>query len=629
MEDQGRSRPRRCATVVDALRSHADSGAEGTVGAAAGDQPGYPAFWNSVRAAAEHLTAGGMRPGDHVAVEMESTTNTLVAAVAVLAAGGVLVPLGATGRLRPGTQDCTRTLDALRISGARLCLAADPGSFREALAPTELRTQVLATAECASGRAQATDWQPAPLDPDRPALVQFSSGSVAAPKGIVLTHRNLTANLDALTRRIGVWHGRAVVWLPLSHDMGLIGSFLSCLYSASAIRVLTPRSFIRDPLTWIEELSSFRATHTAAATFGYDLAERAASRAPERLTGLDLSRLTAAIIGAERIAPGLCERFERRFRSCGLRPHAVLPAYGLAENCVAVAVRAPLAPSAFGEPDTTDPRRTRLTTASAPTAGPAPTQDTGRHRLIGHGAPLPGTEVRIVSETGEPLSDGEVGEILIGGEAACHWFVGAGGLRRPARDDDGFVPTGDLGAMKDGELYVIGRSKETLSYAGRTISPVDVEQTVLAAVPGQLNAAAAVALPLRDAGEDLVLFLELARAADEQATSLLADAVRLAVLRDFRIPVQEVYVGRRGALPRTTSGKVRRLGLAAAHREGTLGRAFRPAAPSGPGRPRAAGLTAHAEHAAQSAHSAHAANTAHSAEAGPAGRVPGATASPC
>ncbi len=153
--------------------------------------------------------------------------------------------------------------------------------------------------------------------------------------------------------------------------------------------------------------------------------------------------------------------------------------------------------------------------------------------------------------------------------------------------------------MMDGELYVIGRSKETLSYAGRTISPVDVEQTVLAAVPGQLSAAAAVSLPLRDSSEDLVPFLELSRGVDEEATARLADAVRLAVLRDFRIPVPEVYLGRRGSLTRTTSGKVRRLGLAAAHREGTLGRGFRPvvrtSAQPGPVRPGAAGLAAHAD----------------------------------
>ncbi|MFV2120079.1 AMP-binding protein, partial [Streptomyces sp. Act-28] len=468
---------------------------------------------------------------------------------------------------------------------------ADPEAFASTAAEAGLRTTVLAVEEIAApgDPAPAPPHTPAG-DPDDAALIQFSSGSLAAPRGIVLTHRNLVANLHALTERVGLVGGRTLVWLPLSHDMGLIGGYAGSLYRGSAFRALPPRAFIRDPLRWMEELAGFRATHTAGPPFGYEMAVRRARHAGSRLAGLDLSALRAGVIGAERVPAELCERFEKTFRPHGARRHVLLPAYGLAENCVAVACRAPLRPTGLADFDPTGLEHGLLTPLPPRTVPHARPADDGGpvRRLVGHGAPLPGTDVRIVSPDGRPLPEGRIGEIRIGGEAVTAHTLDADGETRPARGDDGLVGTGDLGAFLDGELYVVGRSKEVVAHAGRLVAAVDIEQTVMAAAPDRLAAAAAVAVDAGDtAGDTLVVVLEPYQRISEAEQADLAGSVRVAVLRDFRLPVREVLIGRRGSMPRTTSGKIQRLRLASDYLAGTLPAGITPAPGPAPvtGRP--------------------------------------------
>ncbi|MET9550062.1 AMP-binding protein [Streptomyces sp. NPDC006627] len=555
------------ATLLDALRAHAEAGVAHTVGAAEDVWLTYPDLWGRVGACATRLSTAGVRPGDHVAVEMGTSTAVLCAALGVLASGAVLVPVGAVRSPRPDSVDSQRLMGVVRASGARWYLTPeDPETRRRMLGAYGAKVEVVPV----EGLAAAGEVHALPgVVPEQAALLQFSSGSLAAPKGIVLSHRNLVANMWAFLHRIGLLSGRGVTWLPLSHDMGLIGSFLGCLYGGSAFHASAPSMFVRDPLRWLEEMAAFGATHSSGPPFALDLVIRRAERSPARLAGLDLSALRAIVIGSERIPPHLCERFETVLAPCGLRRHTLLPGYGLAENCLAVALREPLVPSSVIAADPVRLERGRLTQAATDEAGPARARP-----LIGHGEPLQGTEIRIVSSNGIPVGPGLVGEIRIGGDAACQWLVGPDGSRRPARGPDGLVPTGDLGSFIDGELYVVGRIKETLKHAGRTIAPADVEQAALDAAPDLLAAAAAVATGEEDTADRLVLFLEVTRRLQPPEEARLADGVRLAVLRDFGMPTQAVYVGRRGALPRTTSGKVRRLSLAGELRSGRLARCW-------------------------------------------------------
>ncbi|MEV6020310.1 MULTISPECIES: AMP-binding protein [unclassified Streptomyces] len=573
-------------TLIDAVYTHARDGVTGQVsavdsGGGACECVDYPTFWHRVVACASGLRALGTRTGDRVALVMQTSLQTMIAAVGIQAAGGVLVPLRAVTRPRPGSQHAHRARDALALSGARWCLtpAESTDAYAELARDAELPATVLPSDDLvtSAGPPAGANMPPPPvvLDPNDAALLQFSSGSTSAPKGILLTHRNLAVNLAALNSRVNYRHGRGVFWLPLSHDMGLIGCFASSLFSGSSVRALPPESFVRDPTRWIAELSRFRATHTAGPPFGYELAARKVQEKTPFPSTLDLSALEVALIGAERVSPVLCAEFERALAPLGLRPHALLPAYGLAENCVAVAARRPLTPTTVRTFDRHALSKGRLVAVPAPAAGratgilPADTQS-----LVGHGTAVPGTRVRVTAPGGqrEALPDGCVGEIHVGGESTTARMVADG--RWEPTHPDGFVPTGDLGAYIDGELFVVGRLKETFKHAGMLYAPGDLETVVLGACPSWVTAAVVVPVALEDeVAESIVLFLETGSTPPSapdagEVSSGIADTARLAVLKEFRIPVRDVFLVARGMLPRTASGKVQRARLAAAYATG-------------------------------------------------------------
>ncbi|WP_093797652.1 AMP-binding protein [Streptomyces sp. Wb2n-11] len=574
-------------TLIEAVYAHARDGIAGELcaadhGAHAGEVIDYRTFWYRAVACALGLRQRGVRTGDHVALVMHTTLETMIATVGVQAAGGVLVPLRAVARPRPGSQHALRARDAMALGRARWCLTppggtdAYAGLARDAGLPTTALPVGEFVPAAPTPVSAPVPPPPVALDPNGAALLQFSSGSTSAPKGILLTHRNLAVNLTALNDRVGYHCGRGVFWLPLSHDMGLIGCFASSLFSGSSVRALPPESFVRDPLRWITELSDFRATHTAGPPFGYELAGRRARERFTRPSALDLSALEVALIGAERITPALCAEFERALAPQGLKPHVLLPAYGLAENCVAVAARRPLTPTTVRVFDRRALGEGRLVASEAP-HGAAGSPPVGTQSLVGHGTAVTGTRVRVTALDGrrDALPDGCVGEIHVGGEAATARMV-TGGRWEPVHPD-GFVPTGDLGAYAEGELFVVGRLKETFKHAGMVYAPGDLEAVALAACPPSVTAAVVVPVtPEDEAAESVVLFLEIsgspvsaARGAGDaesgEDTPGIADTVRLAVLREFGMPVRDVFVVARGLLPRTASGKVQRTRLAAAY----------------------------------------------------------------
>ncbi|MFE6382404.1 AMP-binding protein [Streptomyces roseolus] len=570
-------------TWVDAVYAHACDGVAAELGATSGsgmgEQISYPAFWRQVVTFADGLRQRGVRPGDHVALVMQTSLETMIATVAVQAAGGVLVPLRAIGHLRQGSQQAQRTLDALGVGEAGWCLA--PAEWVDAYAAlirtAGLSTVALSTRDFASVPANSPSGPvpppPLALDPGQAALLQFSSGSTSVPKGILLTHSNLAANATALNERVRYHRGRGVFWLPLSHDMGLLGCFASSMFSGSSVRAIPPETFARDPLRWITELSAFQATHTAGPPFAYDLVARRVKERPAQSAGLDLSALEVALIGAERISPSLCAEFERTLAPLGLRPHALLPAYGLAENCVAVAAREPLTPTTVRHFDRQALGEGRLVTAPDRTS-PLPSADADVQPLVGHGAAVSGTRIRVTAVGGRnALPDGRVGEIHISGDSATARIVAQDGHENLVHPD-GFVPTGDLGAFAEGELFVVGRLKESFKHAGLLYAPSDLETVALAACPSSVTAVVVVPVaPENEPAESIVLFIECSPSRTVAAEggektgdeSRLVNTVRLALLREFHMPVRDAFVVARGMLPRTASGKVQRTRLGAAY----------------------------------------------------------------
>ncbi|HEX9945239.1 MAG TPA: amino acid adenylation domain-containing protein, partial [Thermoanaerobaculia bacterium] len=379
-------------------------------------------------------------------------------------------------------------------------------------------------------------------DPGALAFLQYTSGSTASPKGVMVTHANLLHNERMIAAAFGMDEDSVVVgWLPLYHDMGLIGNVLQPLHAGARCVLMSPMAFLQRPMRWLEAISRHYATTSGGPNFAYELCLRKAG--PEALAGLDLSSWRVAFNGAEPVRAATLERFAETFAPCGFRREAFYPCYGLAEATLFVT---------GGERG----QRPRITTAEA--AQP----------VVSCGHVWMEQKVAIADpETGMELPPGGVGEIWISGPS-----VARGYWRNPeaterdfkafllAPDSCGggpFLRTGDLGFVASGELYVTGRLKDLIILRGRNHYPQDLELTAEDSHP-DLRPGNAAAFSIEIAGEErLVIVLELERRR-RQGFEEVAEAVRQAVAAEHEVQVHEVVLIRPGGLPKTSSGKVQR-----------------------------------------------------------------------
>lgn len=561
------------ATILEAIRHHAQRNLRSTLSIVDRESElvCYRELWSLILRGAHSLRNAGVRAEHRVAVDMATSVDVIAVVVAVWAIGGVVVPLPGVTRLRPDSLDYRRGVQALRLSRSHWCVAPDEAmadylNLVQMAAGSDRRAPiVLPISDLMRAGGRCVPDEPPTGTPNQPALVQLTSGSLSEPRGIVLTHRNIAANVSSAGGRTRINSDtRGLSWLPLSHDMGLIACLINGLYAGASVRLMPPRMFAHDPLRWVVELAKFRATHTAAPPFAYRWIAKLAQLAPNRLNGVDLGDLLVAVIGAERIDQDVCEKFEAVLSKHGLRRNVVLPAYGLAENTAGVAIREPLAATSVRRFRRHDLIGGRLQFADA--AG-GPTETT---RLVGHGPPIAGTLVRIATPDGVGASN-VIGEIHVGGQSAARWLIDESGQRQ-LYDRDGFVPTGDIGALIDGEVYVVGRKREIFKHAGLIYAPTDIESIVLAQeLPGIADVAAiGVHIP-EVPDESLLVFLEFSsREVDVPHASMLAAKTRMALLRECNLPIHTIYAVPFRGLPRTSSGKVRRIHLAESYESGAL-----------------------------------------------------------
>ena len=391
-----------------------------------------------------------------------------------------------------------------------------------------------------------------PLGPADQCYIQFSSGSTRHPHGVQITQAALMANLAGIVGPAGLdvsLGDRAVSWLPLYHDMGLIGFLMSPLAAQMSVDYLTPRDFARRPMQWLNLISRNRATIAYSPSFGYDLAvRRGAMQMPD---DLDLSTWRVAGIGGDMVRPDVLDRFVETFAAKGFDRSAFLPSYGMAEVCLAITF------SAHGTGARTD-SVDRAALGDAQRAEPAadPQDSEQSRRFVVCGKVLPGHRLEVRDEAGTPLADRQVGRIFVKGPSIMPGYLDDAAATEAVLSDDGWLDTGDLGYFLDGEIVVTGRAKDLIIVNGRNVWPQDIEWAIEAkrVVKNGDSAAFSIDTPH---GERVVVAV-LARVSGEEARMALArdvaGAVREAVAVDCDVALVPPTLG----LPMTSSGKLSR-----------------------------------------------------------------------
>ncbi|GLK14634.1 acyl-CoA synthetase [Streptosporangium carneum] len=410
------------------------------------------------------------------------------------------------------------------------------------------------------GLGDADEWRTPELGRDTIALLQYTSGSTDTPKGVMVTHGNLLRNVESYGAVYGFDEStRSGAWIPLYHDMGLMGQLLPPLFFGGACVLMASTLFVKRPYLWLRLIDDYDVHWSAAPNFAYERCVQQVT--DEELARLDLSRWRFAHNGSEPVNAATLRAFAERFAPAGLREETLIPCYGLAEATLFVSGGVSGAQAQRVDPDLLERHRFVPVLPDAP----------GRE-IAGCG-PVHDFDVRIVDpDSGRVLSEGEVGEIWLRGEsvAAGYWHneeaTRATFGAVTADGEGGFLRTGDRGVLHRGELYVTGRIKETIIMYGRNLYPHDIEQELRAQHPelGSVGAVFTVPVPTTDGAgveEMLVVTHEIDKRPEPEVMRRIARDMKQTVSREFGVGVAEVALLRRGGVQRTTSGKIQRLAM--------------------------------------------------------------------
>ncbi|MCX4830327.1 fatty acyl-AMP ligase [Streptomyces sp. NBC_01016] len=507
------------------------------------------------------------RPGDRALLLLPNSAEFVVAVLGCFYAGLVPVPSSMPGRYK---QDRRRVRAIARDAGIGAVLTG-PDELDDVLtwaAAEDLDVPVLIPD--VDPEPLAESFVPHAAAPHDLALLQYTSGSTSDPKGARVTHRNLLLNALAIDTYLPVREGqRYGGWIPNYHDMGLMGHILTPLLAGRGIALMTPAAFLRRPRAWLELVDHFDIGLSAAPNFAYELC---LTRVPEdSIAGLDLSRWTRTISGSEPVKASVLQEFAERFAPAGLRPDQLTPCYGMAETTLMISTTSGRVPRVFS-----------ADTGSLEAGHVVPSADGTGRTLVSCGEPRH-LEARIVDPaTGEALPEGSVGEIWLRGELVVNGYwrnpeateATFGNRVANDRDDAGaWLRTGDLGALVDGEIYVTGRIKEMMIVRGRNIYPHDIEHELRRQheeLRDTVGSVVSVAAGADDTEGRLVVIHEVRRRSPEEELARLAASMRLTVAREFGLRADAVLLMRRGAVRRTTSGKVQRGAMRSLYANGEL-----------------------------------------------------------
>jgi fatty-acyl-CoA synthase len=538
---------------------------------------------------ATELAKRGVPAGGRVALMLPTSRAFFVSYAGILLAGAIPVPIYPPFRADRIEEYASR--QSAILNNAEVCLLL---TFRRAEAVAKLlRPRVSSLKEVAdAGKLiEAADKAPGPSPGVSPlhvtggrarkssdiALLQYTSGSTGDPKGVTLTHANLLANMRAIGDALQLGPDDVgISWLPLYHDMGLIGAWLTLLHFGTPLAVLSPLAFLTRPERWLQAFHKHRGTIAAAPNFAYELCVR--KIADKDIEGIDLSSWRAALNGAEPVNPETLERFAERFAAYGFRREAQLPVYGLAESSLAVTFpplnRGPLVD-----------RVERETFTSQGRAVPATLEDDTAISFVSSGGALSGHEVCLVNDRGEEVPDRTEGFLWFRGPSATSGYyrnpkatealLPRGAANRT--DEYPWVNSGDRAYRADGEYYVTGRVKDIIIKGGRNLYPHEVEE--LAAQADGIRKGCIVAFGLKDeaTGTEKMVVVAETREHDRARRSALASSVTDLVSRGLGLPPDRVELIPPGSIPKTSSGKLRREETKQLYLAGTLSASKPPA----------------------------------------------------
>jgi len=561
--------PASAETLIDVLAWHVAAHGERPhiwlVDPEAGDTTiTYRMLAERAQAVARGLIERGIEPGDRVALMLPTSAEFFPAFFGILYAGATPVPIYPPVRPAQLADHMRRQSTILANAGAKLLITIPEARSLALVLRAQVESLTRIETVAALMAKPATPTRPRTVTRDDIALIQYTSGSTGDPKGVVLTHANLLANIRAMGEAIRVDPTQDVFvsWLPLYHDMGLIGAWFGSLYFAMPVSITSPLVFLARPETWLWELHRRRGTLSGAPNFAYELC---ASRIDDaKLVGLDLSSVRMTVNGAEPVNPDTLRRFTERFARYGFKPEALAPVFGLAESSVGLAFPPP------GRRYVVD-RIDRRALAERGAAVPVGSAAAEAIEVVGCGLALPRHEMRVVDATGREVAERREGRLQFRGPSSTQGYYRNDARTRELFAGDGWVETGDRVYLWNGELFVTGRVKDIIIRAGRNIYPQEIEAAV-GEVPGVRKGCVAV-FGVRDAQtatEKLVIVAETREAAPDRRAALRAaiDATAATILGS---PADDVVLAPPHAVLKTSSGKLRRSACRELYEKGTIG----------------------------------------------------------
>ena len=567
-------------TLIDILRGNARHTAKAiTFVKATGEETvvSFPELYRLACQRARALHGIGLKQGDRVALVLHDPQEFVLTFLGALTGGIVAVPIYPPATMAKLEAYGETVRHVLAASGAKVLVTSEShltmlenhllgDAAREGgqNGPNSFDTRLVLEKDV-RGENEAGHEPPCAVAPDDLAFLQFTSGSTSRPKGVLVTHANLSANshaimFDGLKTREG---DRGVCWLPLYHDMGLIGFVVAPLFAQVEVMFLPTASFIRRPSLWLDAIHRFRGTITFAPNFAYALATRAVQE--RQTSNWDLSCLRVLGCGAEPIQASVLDAFVARFSALGVSKKALLPCYGMAEATLAITFHELGTDVVTDRVSIEEMRKGRAVKA---------TDGAPALELVGCGRPFPQHELAIVDHEGNETTDRVVGEIWFRGpsvtrgyfddqEATASTFganvksiTPSGVTKRANGHGAGWLRTGDLGYVADGELFICGRAKDLIILNGKNYYPEDIER-IVSRVDGIREGQCVAFSRLDESGAEHAVIVAEGRRGGAEG-EVIAKAVAQAVRAETGLVVDEVVLIKRGTLPKTSSGKVRR-----------------------------------------------------------------------